>query len=103
MPDLHFRVEKAEAVPFAAGPQLALRLHIDNAPAGQSIHAVVLRCQVRIDPARRRYTPAEQALLRDLFGEPARWGQTLRPMLWTHCNVMVPSFQGSVNVDLTLP
>ena len=24
-------------------------------------------------------------------------------MLWTHCNVMVPSFQGSADVDLNLP
>src|SRR4051812_31655121 len=103
MPDLHFRIDNAVAVPFAAGPQLALHMHIENTPASQEIHAVLLRCQIRIDPARRRYTPDEQELLRDLFGEPARWGQTLRSMLWTHATVMVPSFHGAVNVDLTLP
>jgi len=103
MPDLHFRVESAAAIPFAAGPNLALQLRIENAPAHQQIHAVVLRCQIRIDPTRRRYTTGEQELLLDLYGEPARWGQTLRSMLWTHCHVMVPSFQGTVSADLTLP
>jgi hypothetical protein len=103
MPDLNFRVEGAEAVPYAAAPQLAFKLRIGCTPASQSIYSVVLRCQVRIDPARRHYRPGEQEKLRDLFGEPPRWGQTLRPMLWTHSNVMVPGFAGEVAVDLPVP
>jgi hypothetical protein len=100
MPDLNFRVEGAEAVPYAAAPQLAFKLRIGCTPASQSIYSVVLRCQIRIDPARRHYRPGEQEKLRDLFGDPPRWGQTLRPMLWTHSNVMVPGFVGEVAVDL---
>jgi hypothetical protein len=103
VPDLSFRVERAEAVAFAADPQLAFHLRIDNTPAAQAIHSVVLRCQIRIDPVRRQYQPPEQEKLRDLFGEPARWGQTLRSMLWMHCNVMVPAFAGSTVVALPVP
>ncbi len=35
--------------------------------------------------------------------EPARWGQTLRSMLWTIANVVVPPFTGSTVVDLQVP
>ena len=63
----------------------------------------MLRCQVRIEPARRRYTPAEKERLLDLFGTPERWGQTLRPMLWTHVSAVVPPFEGEAVVDLPVP
>jgi hypothetical protein len=103
VPQLSFAVERAEATPFSAAPLLTFHLGIRNAVASEAVHAAVLRCQVRIDPTRRRYTPAEQEGLRDLFGEPARWGQTLRGMLWTHTNVMVPGFTGEVEVELPVP
>lgn len=103
MPDLSFQIERAEAVPFAAAPQLAFKLRVSNVPAAQPVHAVVLRCQVRIEPARRSYRPAEQEKLLDLFGEPSRWSQTLRSMLWAHTQVTVPSFAGGVTVDLPVP
>ena len=41
--------------------------------------------------------------MRDLFGEPERWSQTLRSLLWTHASVVVPSFQGARLVDLPVP
>ena len=41
--------------------------------------------------------------MRDLFGEPERWGQTLRSLLWTHASVVVPSFQGNTMADLHVP
>jgi len=41
--------------------------------------------------------------LLDLFGEPDRWGQTLRSMLWTHASVVVPGFTGSVLADVPVP
>jgi len=100
MPDLSFNVEGAEAVPFAAAPLLALKLRVG---AGEPIHTIALRCQIMIDPVRRRYTNEDQERLRDLFGEPERWGQTLRPMLWIHTSVVVPSFSGSVVIDLPVP
>jgi hypothetical protein len=91
-------------VPHAAVPQLAFRLHV--ACAGEApphIHGVALNCQIRIEPARRRYMPREQDRLSDLFGTPDRWGQTLRAMLWTHVSLIVPAFDGQTTVDLPVP
>ena len=103
MPDLSFEVENAEAVPYAVSPLLAFKLRISNRFADEPIHTIVLRCQIMIDPARRRYQAEEQEGLRDLFGEPERWGQTVRPMLWTHTSLVVTSFTGSDVVDLPVP
>ncbi len=103
MPDLSFEVEGAEAVPFAASPLLAFKLRIGNREAEEPIHNIVLRCQIMIDPARRQYMPEDKERLQDLYGEPERWGQTVRPTLWTHVNIVVPSFNGSTVVDLPVP
>jgi hypothetical protein len=103
MPDLSFAVEGAEAVPFAAAPLLALKLRLNNSPADEGIHSVVLRCQIQIEVTRRRYDPSEQVRLHDLFGEPKRWGETMRSMLWTQTAVVVPPFAGSTSVDLQVP
>lgn len=102
MPELNFTVEKAEPVTFAAAPLLHFKLRLTETD-NQPIHAVALRCQIRIDPARRRYDAAESQALLDLFGEPARWGQTLRSMLWAHAGVVVPPFTGGTTVDLPVP
>lgn len=102
MPDLHFRVDGAEAVPFSAAPILSFALRILNATP-EPIHAVALRCQIRLEPAQRHYQPDEQEALRDLFGEPSRWARTVRGMLWTHADVMVGSFEGETVVNLLVP
>jgi hypothetical protein len=80
MPDLHFKVESAEMVPFAASPMLAFRLQVDDSSRAQAIHSIALHAQIQIETPRRRYSADEQECLLDLFGEPGRWGQTLRPM-----------------------
>ena len=67
------------------------------------MHAIALRCQVRIEPQRRRYDEAEEAGLRGLFGERERWADTLRPFLWMQCSTMVQGFTGLTEVDLPLP
>jgi hypothetical protein len=103
MPDLSFRIEEAAVVAFAIAPTLAFKLRITNADAAESIHTVALRCQIQIEVTRRRYTPEEQERMRDLFGEPKRWSQTLRSLLWTHASIVVPSFQGSTLADLPIP
>lgn len=103
MPSLAFRVEGAEVEKFSAAPQLALKLQVTNADPAETIHTVALRCQVQIEVTRRRYTAEDQEKLRDLFGEPERWSQTLRNLLWTHVSVNVPPFQGSTVVDLPVP
>jgi hypothetical protein len=100
MPELSFRVEEAAVVPFAIAPTLVLKLRVTNANPVEAIHTVALRCQIQIDVTRRRYTAEEQGRMRDLFGEPERWSQTLRSLLWTHASIIIPSFQGSTLADL---
>jgi hypothetical protein len=107
MPDLNYRVESAESRNYAAVPTLLFKLRISEAVAPGSeptpIHSLALRCQIRIEPARRSYTTTEKERLRDLFGSPERWGQTLRPMLWTHVSINIAAFEGSDLVDLLVP
>ena len=100
MPDLQLTVEGAEVVQFAAAPLLAFKVRIVNIPNDEIIHTVALRAQIQIEVSRRKYDSNEQARLLDLFGEPDRWGQTLRSLLWTHASVVVPGFTGSVLADI---
>jgi hypothetical protein len=103
MPDLSFQIEKAEVAAFSATPQLNFQLRLSNQPAEETIHTVALRCQIQIEVTRRRYTPKEQQALLDLFGEPDRWSQTLKSLLWTHASVVVPSFTDSTLADVPVP
>jgi hypothetical protein len=103
VPDLIFQVREAEAVFDAATPAVALRLEVSNRPAEELVETVVLRCQIQIETPRRHYTDREQDKLRDLFGEPERWGQTLRPMLWTNITSTLPAFSGSAAILLVAP
>jgi len=83
---------------------LSFKLRITNAEdANEPIHTVALRCQIQIEATRRRYNEGEQERLLDLYGEPERWGQTLRTTLWTHASVVVTPFQGNTLVELPVP
>lgn len=101
MSTLRFACTGSRPEPDAAGPSLQLDLRIDDG-TGRRVYAIALRCQVRIDPRGRRYTPAETARLTDLFGEPHRWGQTLNPLQLATVPVMVPAFTGSTTVPVTI-
>src|SRR3974390_3158850 len=99
MPDLNFHIDRANAVSFAAVPTIAFELTVKNADAGVAIHSVILHSQIQIEVTRRHYAAEEQQRLRDLFDEPGRWRQTLRSLLWTHCNVNVPAFEFATVVE----
>jgi hypothetical protein len=101
-PDLQFAVVSVEAARFAVSPHIALKLRVTST-FQQRIHSIILRCQVQIEPARRRYASSEQMLLTDLFGQPEMWGQTLRGLLWNNISVVIPSFSESVVVDVHVP
>jgi len=103
MPDLNFSVEGAETALHAAAPLLLLKVRITNALPEEEIRSIILQCQIQIESPRRRYTPEEQARLRDLFGEPEQWPQTLRSHLWTHVNTNVGPFSGATTIDLHVP
>lgn len=102
MSDYRFTILDMFAEPFAITPQLTARLRVEET-TGQRIHAIVLRCQVRIEPQRRRYGPTEQDGLRGLFGERERWADTLKAFQWMSCNATVPGFTGGTEIDLALP
>jgi Family of unknown function (DUF6084) len=97
-----FAVLDVVAEPYAAAPQLTARLRIEQT-TGDPVHAMLLRCQVRIEPQRRRYEDPEADALRGLFGERERWADTLRPVLWMQTSTTVPGFTGATEVDLPLP
>lgn len=100
MDALKFEILEAKPLTFAASPQMVFKLQVGNGSPEFFVQNIALRCQIQIEAARRRYSSDEQKRLRDLFGEPLRWSQTLRTMLWTHSNVTVPPFTGNTTVDL---
>jgi hypothetical protein len=99
LPDLDFRVEGAEVLEYAAVPSLLFKLRIENLQE-EPIRSVSLNTQVRIAARQRHYGAVEQERLQELFGEPSRWGETLRSLLWTHTVLQVPRFSGSTVVDM---
>ncbi len=100
--DWSFSVLDIAATPYAASPELTARLRIEAA-ADVRVHAIALRCQVRIEPQRRGYDPDDEDGLRALFGDRDRWSQTLRPFQWMQCQTTVQGFTGATEVDLPLP
>jgi hypothetical protein len=87
---------------YAVVPALSLVLRISET-SGQQVEAIALRCQIRIEPARRRYSAVEAERLNDLFGDTERWADTLKPMQFTTVATMVPGFSGSCEVELPVP
>ncbi|WP_330301972.1 MULTISPECIES: DUF6084 family protein [unclassified Streptomyces] len=102
MTEFSFACTGVRADRFAAGPTLVFRLRV-TAAGNARVHALALRCQIRIEPARRGYESAEADGLADLFGERSRWGSTLQPVQFAQVSVMVPSFTGEIEADLVVP
>lgn len=102
MPDLSFAMLDAEALPFAASPTLLFKLRLANAVVDEQVHSIMLRVQIRIEPARRHYDRAAEGRLLELFGPAHLWGETLRSLLWTHATVLVPPFTGSIVAELPI-
>ncbi len=99
MADLTFDCIAAEADRYAVMPSIPLTLRISET-SGQRIDAIALRCQIRIEPSRRRYSPGEEERLKDLFGETTQWADTLKPMQFTNISTMVTGFTGSTEIQL---
>ena len=100
MSTLGFEVTGARPDPSALAPTLRLGLRITIAP-DQQVQSMLLRCQVRVVPARRRYDADEQARLVDLFGAPHRWSETLQAFPLAHVTLPVRGFAGTA--DVTMP
>ena len=101
MTEVTFAVLDVAPEPYAVTPVLTARVGI-AAVGDDPVHAIALRCQVRIEPLRRGYSDDEAAGLLDLFGPRERWSTTQRTFLWQHSTAMVPGFSGATQVDLPL-
>lgn len=100
--NVSFAVLDVTAEPYTVGPTLTARVGVTTS-GEDPVHALALRCQVRIEPLRRPYSDDEAAGLTDLFGARERWANTQRTFLWQHSTAMVPGFTGSTIVALPLP
>jgi hypothetical protein len=103
MPELTFRVEQAEVGKSIGTPAIAVRVEIANSVPDETIHSILLRSQVQIETARRRYSIGEKSKLQELFGDPAQWNRTLKPLLWANVTNVVSAFAGKSLVDVMLP
>ena len=99
MAELVFDCVGAQAERYAVAPSMSLTLRIAET-TGVKVDAIALRCQIRIEPTRRRYSDAEAERLNDLFGDTQRWADTLKPLQFTTVSLMVPGFTGSTELDL---
>jgi hypothetical protein len=97
--ELVFDCVGARAERHAVVPMITLDLRITET-TGEQIDAIALRCQVRIEPHRRRYSAGEAEALHDLFGDTDRWADTLKPMQFTMVSAMVPRFTGTTTLEL---
>jgi Family of unknown function (DUF6084) len=102
MPDLKFQIDHAEPLANAATPTIVFKVGVTN-QTGEPVQSMALRIQVQIEPMRRRYTAVEQEKLKEMFGEPERWSQSLRPLLWTNSSINIGGFSGSTTIDVTVP
>jgi len=100
--ELVFDCVGARADRYAVTPGLTLELRITETE-GERIDAIALRCQIRVEPHRRRYSAQEAERLHDLFGDTDRWADTLKPLQLATLSTMVPGFSGTSTIDLPLP
>src|SRR3974377_2386513 len=90
MARLTFACAEAAAERYAATPTLSFTLTITES-SGVRVHAIALRCQIRIEPHRRRYSAAEARRLHDLFGDTSRWAETVKPIQLAPVATLVPT------------
>lgn len=102
MPELEFAVTSATVERFAAQPMLDFELHLRNSGRA-AIRSVILQCQLRIEARRRSYSAAEQARLKELFGPPQGWRNTLRSLLWAQVQLTVPFTGDEARTRLPVP
>ena len=102
MAQLTFGCTGAAAERYAATPTMTFDLTITES-TGVRVHAIALRCQIRIEPQRRRYSADEAARLHDLFGDTSRWADTVKPIQLATIATMVPAFTALTEISLPVP
>jgi hypothetical protein len=102
IPELDFEVVGAAPLAHAAVPTLRFDVRIRSG-GGARVRSIVLETQIQIAARRRAYDEPTETRLFELFGEPERWGSTLRTLLWTRTTQVVPAFGGETLVELVVP
>lgn len=95
-----FEIAGAGAKPNAASPTISFDVRVAST---ESIEAMVLRAEIRIEPQWREYDREEQRLLDDIFGAPERWGTTLRALAWADVPAIVTGFSGETLTQIEVP
>lgn len=103
MVELELAVLGAGVDERSVAPAIAVELRVRNRRADEILVAGVLRCQVRIRAAQRPYSSAEQARLRELFGDPPTPRRPPADLVWTQTAVCTPEFRGETTVSVSLP
>ena len=101
-PEFEVACDDVVAEPYAAGPVVRLRMRLTEL-TGVRVHALALRCQVRVEPLKRAYSDGEAARVVDLFGERSRWGSSMHPLQLAFWSQVLPGFRGTTTFDLDLP
>jgi hypothetical protein len=100
--DLAFSCLDVSPEPHGTGPTLLARLLVEERSGGD-VGTIALRCQIRIEPQRRRYSSREADRLLDLFGEPRQWAGTMHPMQLATVSHLVPAFRDQVETVVPVP
>ena len=103
MPDLSFKVTGVEPGQRGLAPLLHFIVEITNEPEAETIQSVMLQTQIQIQAPQRTYNAREKEKLKELFGVPEDWGQTLRTRLFAHANTIVPQFRGRTKTMFNVP
>jgi hypothetical protein len=102
MLDLSFSCLDMVPEEHAAAPTLLARLSIQE-HTGADVRTIALRCQLRIEPQRRRYSSREADRLVDLFGDRSQWSGTVHPMQLALVSHFVPAFRDEVETTIAVP
>jgi hypothetical protein len=103
VPDLGFAVTGVEPAVNGLAPLLHFKVEVTNTPAEEVVHTVMLQAQIHIESARRQYDTGEKEKLKELFGTPDRWGQTLRTRHWANASTVVKTFAERTEAILPVP
>ena len=97
---MQFEALAAAPVPHAAAPTLRFSMRVSEEA---QVHAIALRAQLNIDPARRSSDEVTRERLVELFGAPERWAATTRSFQWAQLSTVVPAFSGTAEFSLDVP
>jgi hypothetical protein len=100
LPELQFAVDDAQPVRYAAAPTVGFTLRVSS---DRPVRSLALNVQIRIAPARRRYSDRDRERLVELFGPPERWGETLRTFRWDQQTTLVAPFETTTSIELMVP